>query len=293
MAIDNTLVAAYSYCQNMASSHYENFPVASILLPKHLRRPISAIYAFSRTADDFADEGDMADVERLAALNNYSAALQYIAHHGAAADNDPIFIALADTIKHHKLNTQHFEDLLIAFRQDVTQSRYQTHNEVITYCQHSANPIGRLLLQLHGYTDDVLLQQSDAVCTALQLINFYQDIQNDYQQRDRIYLPQDELTLHGIAECELARAITSPDFAALMQQQYQRIDDLLHAGAPLGSQLTGRFGWEIRTTILAAWTLLNTLKNRPIDQQLQRPTLSTWQLSKIALFSFNKKVNTI
>ena len=288
MAINNELEKAYAYCQKLASSHYENFPVASILLPKHLRRPISAIYAFARTADDFADEGDPSNDERLTALNGYSKALQNIANQRTEENKSPIFIALADTIQQHNLDIQLFEDLLTAFKQDVMKTRYQIYEEALTYCQHSANPVGRLLLQLHGYSDEILLQQSDAICTALQLINFYQDIQDDYGQRNRIYLPQDEMAAHLISEPELGNPTSTKDFAKLMAQQYQRTTELLNKGMPLGAQLKGRFGWEIRTTILAACTLLHTLKHRPDEQLLQRPHLSKWQLGKILLLSLNK-----
>lgn len=289
MAIDNTLDNAYADCQNMASSHYENFPVASFLLPKHLRRPISAIYAFARTADDFADEGETDNDERLALLDDYHNILMQIKTHSLANDN-PIFIALSDTIQQHDLDIQLFDDLLTAFKQDVTQQRYTSHIQVIHYCQHSANPVGRLLLQLHGHTDDLYFQQSDAICTALQLINFYQDVQDDYVQRNRIYLPQDDMTTQAVSEIDLGTETSTPNFANLMQQQYQRTTGFLHRGIPLGTHLNGRFGWEIRTTILAACTLLHTLKHRPSDQQLQRPHLSKWQLGKILLLSLNKKV---
>ena len=289
MAINNDLEQAYAYCQKLASSHYENFPVASILLPKHLRRPISAIYAFARTADDFADEGNIADDERLALLDAYHNTLIQIKTQRMASDN-PIFIALSDTIQQYNLEYQLFDDLLTAFKQDVTQQRYASHIQVMHYCQHSANPVGRLLLQLHGHTDDICFQQSDAICTALQLINFYQDAQDDYRHRNRIYLPQDDMATQGVSETDLGAETSSPNLANLMQQQYQRTTSLLHMGIPLGTHLRGRFGWEIRTTILAACTLLYTLKHRPADQQLQRPHLSKWQLGKILLLSLNKKV---
>jgi squalene synthase HpnC len=289
MAVNNALEEAYAHCQSLASSHYENFPVASVLLPKHLRRPISAIYAFARTADDFADEGKLSDAARLNALNDYSKALQYIAKNRESPDNSAIFTALTDTIQQHTLDIRLLDDLLTAFKQDVTQSHYQTHDDVIAYCRHSANPVGRLLLQLHGYTDNTRLQQSDAICTALQLINFYQDIQDDYQQRDRIYLPQEDMAKHHIIETDLAKRTTSAEFNDLMQQQYQRVADLLHIGMPLGLQLMGRFGWEIRTTILAACSLLHTLKHRPANQQLERPHLSKAQLGKLLVFSLRKK----
>ncbi len=289
MAIEFSLDAAYAYCQKLAFSHYENFPVASFLLPKRLRRPISAIYAFARTADDFADEGNIADNERLALLDTYHNTLMQIKTHSLANDN-PIFIALSDTIRQYDLDIQLFDDLLTAFKQDVTQQRYTSHIQVSHYCQHSANPVGRLLLQLHGHTDDLYFQQSDAICTALQLINFYQDMQDDYMQRNRIYLPQDDMAMQGISETDLGAETSTPNFAKLMQQQYQRTTSLLHVGIPLGTHLSGRFGWEIRTTILAACTLLHTLKHRPSDQQLQRPHLSKWQLGKILLLSLNKKI---
>ena len=180
MTTDSQRQDAYRYCRQLAQSHYENFPVASLLLPKALRQPISVIYAFARNADDIADEGHYSASHRLAQLDHYEQQLiaaSQQAYHG----DDPVFIALQDVMRRFQLPSQLFSDLLTAFRQDVEKDHYQNYTDLLNYCQYSANPVGRLLLHLNDQAQPYWLQQSDAICTALQLINIYQDIQQDYQ----------------------------------------------------------------------------------------------------------------
>ena len=266
------LADAYQYCQQLAKSHYENFPVASLLLPKRLRQPISVIYAFARTADDFADEGNEPVDVRLEQLDDYSTALRQIASNNYS-DDAPIFIALTDVISKHDLPIQLFEDLLTAFKQDVVKSRYANFGEVLDYCRYSADPVGRLLLHLEGSPNEQQLVQSDAVCTALQLINFYQDIVQDYTEQDRIYIPQDELAAAGLIESDLIQP-DSNKIAPLMRNLYQRTSILMQQGYPLGASLTGRLGWEVRAMTLGGITTLQKLALQADTDLLSRPRLS-------------------
>lgn len=252
-----TLTEAYDHCMQLAGSHYENFPVASTLLPKHLRRPVAVIYAFARTADDIADEGDAGAAERLAALDDYDARLSRLGT--GDTPTDPIFIALADVISRHRLPHSLFHDLLSAFRQDVTQKRYADFPQVLDYCRRSANPVGRLLLHLNGDATEENLQASDQVCSALQLINFLQDLQQDYRENNRIYLPLDEMQRFGIDESWLQEERSDEPMQALIAFQLQRIETMMHEGAKLGANLRGRFGLEIRLIIAAGLKVVEKL----------------------------------
>lgn len=266
---DTNIEAAYQHCLALATSHYENFPVASWLLPKYLRRPIAVIYAFARTADDFADEGELAPGERIAKLDAYGAALEAIAAGEPATD--PVFIALADVIARHALPLQLFQDLLTAFRMDVTTTRYADFDAVLHYCRHSANPVGRLLLHLSHQATPDNLRDADAVCTALQLINFWQDLAQDYQENRRIYLPQDDMARYGVTEQHLRDQISDTAMAALMAAQRQRTRSLMLSGAPLGTRLPGRLGWEIRLTIAGGLGVLDALARQ--QNLFSRPRL--------------------
>lgn len=281
------LEQAYQFCQNLAKSHYENFPVASIFLPKKLRRPISVIYAFARTADDFADEGDAIQQQRLKQLDKFSAALKAISDKNYRDDN-PIFIALEDVIAQHQLPISLFEDLLDAFKQDVVKSRYDNFDEVLDYCKRSANPVGRLLLLLAGEPSQQQLQQSDAICSALQLINFYQDIVQDLTESDRIYIPTDELQQFGVNEHQLTNVQTE-NIAPLIRQQYQRTQELMSAGTELGASINGRIGWEIRAMTLGGVITLKKLVSQNDNALLERPRLSKQLFISIMFNSLFKK----
>lgn len=266
-----TLTEAYEHCLQLARSHYENFPVASTLLPKRLRRPVAVIYAFARTADDIADEGEASSAERLSALDDYSARLIQL-EKGDTPD-DAIFIALADVITRHQLPLSLFHDLLSAFRQDVTQKRYNNFSEVLDYCRRSANPVGRLLLHLNGDATEENLNASDQICSALQLINFLQDLQQDYRENNRIYLPQDEMRRFGIDESWLEEERSDEKMRALIAFQLQRIEAMMINGATLGANLHGRFGMEIRLIIAAALKVLEKLSQHE-GNVFARPRLS-------------------
>lgn len=277
------LESAYQFCQNMAQSHYENFPVASKLLPSKLRLPISVIYAFARTADDFADEGDVPQETRLEQLEVYNKAISEIKNHSYSG-GDPIFIALTDVIKKHNLPISLFNDLLSAFKQDVVKNRYANFEEVLDYCTRSANPVGRLLLHLNGDPTEQQLEQSDAICTALQLINFYQDIIQDYIEQDRIYIPQDEMATENIQEADLLQTDTQ-HIAPLLKPLYQRAKDLMKVGYLLGTSVKGRLGWEIRAMTLGGISTLHMLLEQDDNNLLTRPRLNKKRLIFIMLKS--------
>jgi hydroxysqualene synthase len=279
---------AYQFCQQLAQSHYENFPVASILLPKRLRQPISVIYAFARTADDFADEGSEDHQTRLRLLDDYSTTLKQLGQQHYQGNN-PIFIALADVIQKHKLPIQLFDDLLSAFKQDVVKDKYATFGEVLDYCKRSANPVGRLLLYLDGNPSNKQLQQSDAICTALQLINFYQDIIQDLTEQDRTYLPKNELEQFGVCEQDLLQTNTDK-IAPLIRFQYQRTQSIMEAGISLGTTVKGRLGWEIRAMTLGGITTLNKLMSQRDNALLNRPRLSKLTMLKILLLSASRTI---
>jgi squalene synthase HpnC len=262
---------AYRACIQIARSHYENFPVASWFLPRPMRGPIAAIYAFARRADDLADEGDMTNEARLQALDDMARALDACIC-GQPGD-DPVYIALADCMTRYQLPPELFHDLLDAFRQDVSKKRYADFGEVMQYCRRSANPIGRLLLHLYGQTDRQSLGYSDAVCSALQLINFYQDLYQDAQELGRIYIPQDEMRKHFVMEPQFSHRQTNGPMLMLMRKQYKRAHQLLQAGAPLGKKLKGRFGFEIRLIIAGGSKILQKLEMQ-YDDVFSRPRLN-------------------
>jgi squalene synthase HpnC len=271
----HNLETAYRHCERLARSHYENFPVASWLLPRRLRRPIAVIYAFARTADDFADEGHYHTAQRLALLNGYGAKLQQL-ERGEVTD-DPLFIALADVIARYQLPLQLFYDLLSAFAQDVTKKRYADFGELLDYCRRSANPVGRLLLHLSGNASAENLQLSDKICSALQLINFYQDLAQDFTENERIYLPEEEMRRFGVGCEHFAVHSTEREMVALFRFQIERARQMMEQGAPLGRRLKGRFGLEIRLIIEGGLAVVERLE-QCAETPFARPRLrrSDW-----------------
>jgi len=268
---DISIAAAYAHCQQMVRSHYENFPVASFILPKRLRQPISVIYAFARTADDFADEGDDDAETRLTKLKEYDDYLNAISS-GEKIDH-PIFIALSDVIKKHQLPLQLFHDLITAFRLDVTKTRFTDIDDVWDYCRYSANPVGRLLLHLMNVATPQNLEQSDAVCSALQLINFLQDIEQDFVENNRIYLPQADLKKFGVDETHFKNKNSDAAFAQLIQQQIDYAREKMLFGQPLGRAVKGRFGFQLRLMINGGLRVLELLEHQQ-NNLFSRPRLS-------------------
>jgi squalene synthase HpnC len=271
-----TLEAAYARCQRMVREHYENFPVASYLLPSSMRPHIAAIYAFARTADDFADEPGLADADRLRQLDDWRERLERAAEHTSAKPpvdvRDEIFVALAHTIRECRLPTSLFHDLLSAFRQDVLQKRYTTWSEVLDYCRRSANPVGRLVLRVAGHNSPKLDARSDEVCTALQLANFWQDLERDWKI-GRVYVPEEDRARAGARDEDLAAGRMTPEWRHVMAEMVQRTRTLFAAGRVVCDGLEGRLRWELRLTWLGGSRILDRLERSGYDVFNHRPKL--------------------
>ena len=254
----------------MPVDHYENFPVASVLLPRALRRPVELIYRFAREADDIADEGDLAPAERLDALDAFARQLRAM-REGRTPDI-PWFVELAATVQAHQLPLEAFEHLLSAFRQDVTQRRYATFDEVLDYCRRSADPVGRLLLALYSVRDARAAAWSDSICSSLQLINFAQDVKIDYA-KGRVYFPLDEIARFGLSDEDIAEGRTGARWETFMRFQIERARSMLLAGLPLGRMLSGRLGLEMRMIIAGGLRILEKIERVHGDVFTRRPVL--------------------
>lgn len=257
--------------QAMSVDHYENFPVASLLLPARLRPAVKTIYAFARSADDLADEGDATPEQRLAALAEYEHELDTIAAGKTPATG--LFKDLADIIAQYDLPLQPFRDLLSAFKQDVVTTRYADFDHLLDYCRRSANPVGTLMLHLYGRPDAQNLRDSDAICSALQLINFWQDVAVD-SRKQRIYIPQDEMAKFQVDEAHIADQRADTHWRNLMQFEVQRAKQMLTGGAPLALRLPGRIGWELRLVIQGGLRILERIEAVEYDVFRYRPTLN-------------------
>jgi squalene synthase HpnC len=273
-ASDATVARAYAACERLARDHYENFPVASLLVPRAMRPSIAAIYAFARRADDFADEGDLPDAERLDLLDMWRYRLHdcVSSREPAASPDDMVFVALGDAIRRHRLPVSLFDDLLSAFRQDVTVKRYATWDQLLDYCARSANPVGRLVLRVAGHHDAELDRASDAICTALQLTNFWQDLAQDWA-RGRLYVPRDDRDRAGARDVDLdARRIT-PEWRAALRVMASRTRGLFAAGRPVCDGVAGRLRLELRLTWLGGSRILDRLEQNGFDVFAHRPAL--------------------
>ena len=269
-----TLDTAHEYCARLAKSHYENFPVGSVLVPAGLRKHFYSIYAFARTADDFADEAyneEHSEQERLDLLEEWREMLR--AAYGGRATH-PVFIALAETIARFELPISLFEDLLTAFAQDVIVRRYQSFDQVLDYCRRSANPVGRLILLLFGYDEQQLHAWSDDICTALQLANHWQDVRVDLE-KDRIYLPSEDLERFGVAESELRSLCAGEAFRRLMNLEVDRARVLFTRGKPLCTSVGGRLGLELRAVWLGGSHILDQIEQNGYDVLTRRPVITS------------------
>jgi phytoene synthase len=276
------LDAAYASCLRDVRAHYENFPVASLLVPGNMRRHVAAVYAFARAADDFADEGQRTANERSALLDGWLQRLrQAAASHEAGPPPRPgepphtvaIFLAIGASIRARDLPPQLFEDLVSAFRQDVTVTRYATWDALFDYCRRSANPVGRLVLRIAGYRDARLDDWSDAICTALQLTNFWQDLNVDFA-RGRIYLPDEDRRLHAARDQDLADGRFTAEWRLALSGAASRTRGLFDAGRPLCNAVRGRLRHELRATWLGGTRVLDRLERSGFDVVRRRPTLS-------------------
>ena len=272
----------------VAVEHYENFPVASWLCPPSMRPAVRAIYRFARTADDLADEGDTPAAQREADLAQYRSDLAAVfAHRAPSARWSALFAELAVQVDGHALPFQPLADLLWAFTHDVHNPRYATRDELLGYCAHSANPIGRLLLHLYGVNDELSLRQSDAVCSALQLANFWQDLSVDLP-RQRCYLPQLELDRHGLRLHELhvsapgSESRAASGLPALVRELCTWTSALMHEGMPLATRLPGRIGWELRLVVQGGLRILEKIERQGFDTLAQRPVIQPIELPLLA-----------
>ena len=284
-ASPDVLRRAYGACTELARAHYENFPVASLLLPRRMRPAIAAVYAFARRADDFADEPGYSQPERLRLLDDWQRRLDAAAagRVSAGTDNDLIFVAVADAIREHDLPVSLFSDLLSAFRQDVTTTRYERWDDVLDYCRRSANPVGRLVLRIAGYRDDALDLSSDALCTALQLTNFWQDFARDWQN-GRLYVPRADYESFGAREQDLEAVLGHPQTAAgprlplaaewraAMGEMSRRTRELFNDGRFVCERVGGRLRYELRLTWHGGARILERVERSNFDVR-HRPTL--------------------
>lgn len=259
----------------MSVNHYENFPVASILLPASLRPAVEAIYAFARSADDLADEGDAAPQARLAALTAYEQALDRIEKDGTS--DSPLFRRVAETVHQYRLPLHPLRALLSAFKQDVITTRYATFEDLLDYCNRSANPVGTLMLSLYHAANERNLRDSDAICSALQLINFWQDVAVDWKKA-RIYIPQEDLARFGVTEAHLENAVADEAWRRLLGFEVARARALMLSGAPLALRLPGRIGWELRLVVQGGLRILERIEAADFDVFRRRPKLgpSDW-----------------
>ncbi len=283
---------AYRRCEALTRSHYENFPVAR-LIPRALRPHVSAIYAFARTADDMADEGwdDEGGVapeaeQRVAALDAFEDDLmRAAAGQSVRPEYAWIFIPLAHTLRCHALPVQLFRDLLSAFRQDCTKRRYADFAEVLDYCRRSANPVGRIVLLLHGHDDESLFDQSDAICTALQLANFWQDIGADWKKDRRSYIPLADWEQFGLDEVLFDSGRDTPAVRDCMRFQVQRTWRLFDRGRALPSHLPFPLSWEIRLTWLGGTTILRKIHRLDYATLGTRPVIHRWDKARLLMRS--------
>lgn len=275
-----TEAEAFAYCTKLTLGHYENFPVGSLLMPKAIQPAIHSLYAFMRTADDFSDEDRKAgdEAERLAWLKAWGAMLDETL---SGTPTHPVFIALRVTLRQHELPVQWLKDLLHAFEMDVTIRRYKTYDDVLNYCRYSANPVGRLILTLSGYRDDAFYALSDHICTALQLANHWQDVAIDLK-KDRIYLPQDDLSRFGLTDNDLAQGPDVPGFRALLSYEVERARQLFMQGRPLPMCVTGRLRWELKFTWLGGMRILEKIEAAHFDVFANRPVVTAWDWALLA-----------
>lgn len=275
------IAAAYKACTELTRAHYENFPVGR-LVPKEMQRHVHAVYAFARYADDLADEGYagsaraqgaqdvMTPEQRLAALDEWESQL-------CSPAGTPglhfIFTALHETIRELNLPRSLFTDLLSAFKQDVVKRRYVDFPEVLDYCRRSANPVGRLVLLLHGIRDEELHVLADHICTGLQLANFWQDVGVDLE-KDRIYLPENDRQVYGVTEDALFARRTDDNYRKLLAFQVKRTQGIFDQGAPLTKKLRGLLRIEIRLTWLGGTSILRKIEALKFDTLNNRPKVS-------------------
>lgn len=271
---------AYKAALDFAKTHYENFPVVSFLIPEHLRKHVAIIYWFARTADDIADEGNLSAEERLNKLNEFEDDFKKGLQGEYSSDFQKV---LHQTITEKGLNTEHFSDLIRAFKQDVTKKEYENYQEVLDYCRYSANPVGSLILELHGVRNDDAYIYSDRICTALQITNFLQDVKPDFE-KGRIYLPKDELMRAGIQRIMFEENEINLNFKRLIEYNVNRTQLLFDEGRNLLKFLKGRLKYEIKWTILGGEAILRKIRENDYNV-FRRPKLKKADFIKLLILS--------
>ena len=279
---DSQISTTYNSALDFARKHYENFPVVSLLIPKDLKNHIAIIYWFSRTADDLADEGILDENVRLQRLNDFENSLHNLLIGNFKSHFEE---ALHHTIIQKNLTPQMLYDLLKAFKQDVTKKRYENYDELLFYCKHSANPIGRLILELFNIRSEEAFNYSDKICTALQLTNFYQDIEIDYQ-KGRIYFPQDELQRFEVTENMFAMKENNVNLKKLLRHNIERTQKMFDEGKNLLKFLNGRLKFEIKWTILGGGKILQKIKEKDYNIFNARPKLTKRDFGALFIKSF-------
>jgi len=286
---DTLIDSSFKYCEQIAKGHYENFPVASLLLPKEKRKYVYAIYAFARAADDFADEEGIEGgaAKRLALLDEWNGKLRDC-YNGKVYD--PIFIALAKTVEDNRIPIEPLENLLNAFRQDVVKQRYEKFDELLEYCRNSANPVGRLVLMIFGCHDEEFFKYSDKICTALQLTNFWQDIEVDLR-KERVYLPEEDITKFGYSYKELELKQENESFRSLVKFEVERTKKIFDEGKKLiemtaaaGKELK-KLSKELKLTWNGGKTILKKIEEINYKVLNQRPSISGFDKIKIFIGS--------
>jgi squalene synthase HpnC len=271
---------------NLTRNHYENFPVVSLLIPPKLRKDVALVYWFARTADDMADEGDIGSDDRLKNLNDFEHEFELALKNKS---NHKYFIALADTIQKRNLTPQDFFDLLSAFKQDIAKNRYNTFNELLDYCSRSANPVGKIILELNGIRNEDANKLSDKICTALQLTNFYQDTKIDYE-KGRIYYPIDEMKKFNVTEKMFELEENNLHISNLVKHNIERTQLMFDEGEKLLNYLSGRLKLEIKWTLAGGEKILDKIRFNNYNVFDKRPQLSKYEYFSILVKSFFKDV---
>ena len=283
-----TLDSAYRFCERMATSHYENFPVASRFVPAHLRKHVVAIYAFARTADDFADEPRF-DGRRRESLDAWESMLEACYH----SDVDhPVFTALRDTVRKHNIPIGPLKALLTAFRMDLSKHRYASFGELLGYCRYSANPVGQLVLYIHGHHEPALHRYADEICSALQVANFLQDLSVDLP-RGRCYLPAEDLVHFGVSQTHLQEGRETEEFRELMRFSIARTRSMFLRGRPLVRQVSPGLSMELDATWRGGMRILERIEEVDYNVLRRRPKLDKVDMADIALrslFSFGRRL---
>jgi squalene synthase HpnC len=280
-----SLKQSEAFCRKLAKSHYENFLVATFLLPRHLKQHFYNIYAYCRVSDDLGDEAGDPRIS-IQLLEDWKLELESCFR---GAPRHPVFIALSKTIEEFGIPIDPFADLLKAFQQDQIQNRYDTYEQLLEYCRFSANPVGHLVLYLCGYRDSERQKLSDYTCTALQLANHWQDIGRDLEKLNRIYLPKEDMDQFGYGESDLKKHICDDRFAALLRMEVDRARDFFHRGQSLRERLPSPFSLEIDLFARCGLEVLNRIEKAGYDVFSKRPTLSKFERFKILMQGWWKK----